>query len=109
MDHSPINQLTLRLAGSSSGVTPKAFALEQNYPNPFNPSTEVKYELPVPSHVVLKVYNVLGNEVAIIVDEKKSAGSYVVTWNADEMPSGVYLYRLTAGDLTITRKMLLLR
>jgi subtilisin family serine protease len=88
---------------------PKRFALEQNYPNPFNPTTVISYELPALSSVVLKVYDVLGREVATLVNEKKAAGTYSVTWNASSMSSGVYFYRLQAGEYSETKKLLLLR
>ena len=73
----------------------KSFTLEQNYPNPFNPSTVISYQLPVSSDVTLKVYDVLGNEVATLVNEEKSAGSYEVEFSADGLTSGIYFYKLT--------------
>jgi len=88
---------------------PRRFALAQNYPNPFNPTTEISYELPVFSSVVLKVYNVLGREVATLVNEKKAAGKYSVIWNASSMSSGLYFYRLQAGEYSGTKRLLLLK
>jgi hypothetical protein len=88
---------------------PKRFALEQNYPNPFNPTTAISYQLPAFGNVVLKVYNVLGREVATLVNEKQAAGKYSVTWNAASMPSGVYFYRLQAGAHSGTKKLVLLK
>jgi hypothetical protein len=88
---------------------PRRFALEQNYPNPFNPTTAISYQLPAFSNVVLKVYNVLGREVATLVNEKQAAGKYSVTWNAASMPSGVYFYRLQAGAYSGTKKLVLLK
>lgn len=88
---------------------PTEFALMQNYPNPFNPFTIIKYQLPIFSHVTLKVYDVLGNEVATLIDESKPAGIYLVELNANLISSGVYLYRLQAGDYTAVRKLILLK
>ncbi len=90
------------------------FSLRQNYPNPFNPSTIVAYELPKSEHVLLTVYNMLGQEIVTLVNERQAGGVYRVQWdgrNQEGMPaaSGVYLYRLRAGEFTETRKMLLLR
>jgi hypothetical protein len=75
---------------------PSAFALSQNYPNPFNPSTAISYQLSARSFVSLRVYNVLGAEVANLVEGQKEAGQYTMNWNASSLPSGMYLYQLTA-------------
>jgi photosystem II stability/assembly factor-like uncharacterized protein len=93
---------------------PKDFSLEQNYPNPFNPSTKIKYSIPSVGtrrgvFVQLKVYDVLGNKVATLVNEEKPAGTYEVTWNASDLPSGVYFYRIQAGSFVETKKMTLLK
>lgn len=89
---------------------PYAVVLDQNYPNPFNPGTQISFTLPRAEFVTLKVYNVLGKEVAAIVDhEKKAAGSNAVWFNAANLASGYYFYRLTAGGFTETKRMLLLR
>ena len=93
---------------------PTEFLLEQNYPNPFNPSTKIIWQSPVGSHQTIKIYAVLGNEVATLVDEYKPAGSYEVEFNghSDEgqnLSSGVYFYRLQAGDYVETRKMIFLK
>ena len=85
------------------------FKLEQNYPNPFNPTTEIRYTIPEPSSVTLKVYNIKGEEVAVLVDSRKPEGEYTVRWDASGFSSGVYLYRLKAGNFTETKRMLLLR
>jgi hypothetical protein len=85
------------------------FFLQQNYPNPFNPSTKISWQVPVGSWQTLKVYDVLGNEVVTLVDEYKSAGSYEVLWNASEMPSGIYFYRLQSGEFIETKKMILIK
>jgi hypothetical protein len=94
---------------ADGNLLPKEFYLAQNYPNPFNPSTTISYQLPAQSHVTLKVYNVLGQEVATLVNEVKEPGSYEVMFDAKGLASGVYLYRLTAGSLTQTKRMVLLR
>ncbi len=93
------------------------FVLEQNYPNPFNPSTKIRYTIPLgiaseakqSRLVTLKVYDVLGTEVATLVKEEKPAGTYEVQFDATEIPSGVYFYTLKAGNFTQTKKMILLR
>jgi hypothetical protein len=104
----------IALAMDPTGVTtnkpvPTEFALEQNYPNPFNPSTVVSCQLPVASHMRIAVYDILGREVAVLMDEKKEGGRYEVTWDARGCASGVYFYRLSAGSFMATRKMLLVR
>jgi photosystem II stability/assembly factor-like uncharacterized protein len=83
--------------------------LLQNYPNPFNPSTVVSYQLPVVSRVDLRVFDLLGREVAVLVNEEKPPGSYTMTWDASDLPSGVYFCRLTAGGFSQIRKAVLLR
>jgi ligand-binding sensor domain-containing protein len=88
---------------------PIRFNLKQNYPNPFNPSTKIQYTVPQSAHVTLKVYDLLGKEVAILVDDIKERGIYTTIWQGQNFPSGVYFYRLTAGTSTITRKLMLLR
>jgi hypothetical protein len=88
---------------------PTRFALEQNYPNPFNPKTVVSSQLPVASNVKLVVYDLLGREVAVLVDERRAAGYYHDTFDGSGLASGVYLYRLTTGSFVQSRKMLLLK
>ena len=95
---------------NNGGEVPVIYALGQNYPNPFNPSTVIDYSLPKQSVVNLKVYDVLGQDVATLVNnEFKQAGVYDVTFNASNLPSGVYYYRLTAGEYTDVRKMILVK
>jgi cyclomaltodextrinase / maltogenic alpha-amylase / neopullulanase len=88
---------------------PKTFALEQNYPNPFNPSTTIRYQLPQSATVSLKIYDVLGREVQTLVNERQAAGQYSVLFNASGLASGVYFYRLQAGNFVQTKKMMLLK
>jgi hypothetical protein len=88
---------------------PKVFLLFQNFPNPFNPTTRIEYAIPKTSHVSLKVFDVLGREVATLVDELQDVGSKSVEFDASGLASGVYLYRLQAGGFVETKKLLLLR
>ncbi|MBE0538749.1 MAG: 5'-nucleotidase C-terminal domain-containing protein [Ignavibacterium sp.] len=88
---------------------PNEYALEQNYPNPFNPSTTIKYSIPESGNVQLKVYDVLGNEVAILVNEAKVPGTYEVQFNASQIASGVYIYSLRAQNFVQTKKMILMK
>ena len=88
---------------------PEKYILRQNYPNPFNPSTVISFQLTAFSKVILKVYDVLGREVATLVNGEKPAGSYKVNFDTSKLASGVYFYRLTAGDFTQTKKMILLK
>ena len=94
---------------NSAEPLPSAFELSQNYPNPFNPSTTIKYDLPKESRVKIDIYDILGREVATLVNDIKKAGSYRIIWNANRFASGVYLYRLQAGDYHEVRKLLLLK
>ena len=88
---------------------PQKYILYQNYPNPFNPSTKIQYAVSSRQLVTLKIYDLLGRELATLVNEEKSAGSYEVRWNAANLPSGVYFYQLKAGSYTATKKLLLLK
>lgn len=101
-------------ATAGEPLLPKVFALSQNYPNPFNPTTHIKYQLPKDVSVALKIYNVMGQHVVSLVDDVHKAGYYEVKWagrdtNGRELASGVYFYRLEAGDFVKTNKMILLR
>jgi len=89
--------------------TPNFFVLSQNYPNPFNPTTVINYQVPVAGHVSVKVYDLLGREVMTLVNERKSAGSYQVLFDAHLLPSGVYFYSLESGSFKETKKMELLK
>jgi N-acetylneuraminic acid mutarotase len=88
---------------------PLKFALEQNFPNPFNPSTKIKYSVPQSSNVVIKVFDILGIEIETLVSEEKPAGTYEITWYAENFPSGVYFYQLKAGEYVNTKKMILIK
>jgi hypothetical protein len=96
-------------------VVPNEYELSQNYPNPFNPSTKIRFTIPVTlsgvegSFVTLKVYDVLGNEAATLVNEEKPAGSYEVEFEASSLTSGIYFYKLKSGNFVETKKMILLR
>jgi len=97
-----------------SGNIPEEYFLSQNYPNPFNPSTKIKYSIPPVGtqravSVQIIVYDILGNEVATLVNEEKQPGSYEVYFNAAEFGSGVYIYSLRAGSFAQTRKMILMK
>ena len=88
---------------------PKEYILYQNYPNPFNPVTVIKYSIASPSAVQIKVFDILGNKIVTLVNEEKLAGTYELTWNAVNLPSGVYFYQLKAGSFIQTKKMILLK
>jgi hypothetical protein len=92
-----------------SGNVPSAYALEQNYPNPFNPSTKIRFSLPKANHVTLKVYDMLGQEVATLVDNFKNAGTYEVNFDAKNLPTGTYFYSISAGSFNSIQKMLLIK
>jgi len=92
----------------SSEVLSK-YSLHQNYPNPFNPVTSIQYAIGSRQFVQLKVYDVLGNEIATMVNEEKSAGTYELNWDASNLPSGIYFYKLQAGEYAETKKMILLK
>jgi hypothetical protein len=88
---------------------PQSFELTQNYPNPFNPSTNISFTIPASGDATLKVYNLLGQEVATLVNERMNAGSHTVNFDASRLASGIYIYRLTSGGFTQTRKMTLIK
>lgn len=88
---------------------PTEFALLQNYPNPFNPQTKISFSVPKESYIILKVYDLLGREVATLIQEMKQRGEYTIQWSAEGMPCGVYFYRLVADDYFETKKMILMK
>jgi hypothetical protein len=106
---SAISSLTGTLTALSADHEPGAYVLRQNFPNPFNPSTRIVYHLPASSRVILTVLNLLGQEVAMLVNEQQAAGEYTTTFEAGTLASGVYLLQMRAGGFVQTRRMLLIR
>lgn len=94
---------------SDDGETAKNFDLKQNFPNPFNPSTRISYAIPSASFVNLKVYDIIGNEIAVLVNEEKQAGNYQIDFDATELTGGVYFYQLLTGSFVETKKMILMK
>ena len=86
-----------------------SFTLEQNYPNPFNPSTTIRFNLPATSKATLKIYNVVGQLIATLVDQQLSQGYHELQWRADNIPSGIYFYSLKSGSFAETNRMILLK
>ncbi|MFI5144453.1 MAG: T9SS type A sorting domain-containing protein, partial [Ignavibacteria bacterium] len=103
------NGLSVTGIHKPNGTVADNYSLSQNYPNPFNPSTKIKYQIPNQENVKLTVYDILGNEVATLVNEKQSAGTHEISWNAANVSSGVYLYKITAGSYSDTRRMSLIK
>lgn len=114
-----INHLILRVefqgdpqtgvSDEGHGVLPLTAVLEQNYPNPFNPSTRIRYTLSQADHATLKIFNIMGKEIASLVDQFQIAGEHEVVWNASDFPDGIYFYRLLAGDFVETKKLLFVK
>ncbi len=104
----PLSEMVTGI-GISSTEVPGKFKLEQNYPNPFNPGTTIRFELPVASHVSLSVFDILGREVSVLVNERMEAGVHGVRFEAHDLASGVYLYRLQAGSFVNTKKSVILK
>jgi hypothetical protein len=96
-------------AGQEREALLKDFSLEQNYPNPFNPVTTINYQLAMNSFVTVTVFDLLGRKVATLANQERSAGNYSVQWDASTLSSGMYLYRISAGSFTQTKKMMLIR
>ena len=90
-------------------ITPIEFVLHQNYPNPFNPITSILYEVPHNGKVILKVYDALGSEVATLVNEVKETGRYEVEFNAANLSSGIYFYRLESNNFSASKKLILMK
>ncbi|RPI01069.1 MAG: T9SS C-terminal target domain-containing protein [Ignavibacteriae bacterium] len=109
MEGSFTTDVTAGVENQAASLLPNDFSLGQNYPNPFNPATEIKFALPTNSHVLLTVYDVNGRVVSTIADADYSAGFHTVNWNASNAATGVYLCRITAGNFSATRKMMLVR
>jgi plastocyanin len=106
MEGSFIALATTGVQNIQTALQPNEFRLEQNFPNPFNPSTLISFDLPIQTFVSLKVYNLIGQEVATLVNEQMAAGKYSKTWNAASIPSGVYLYRLQTVSFSETKKLI---
>ncbi len=109
----PANYLT-DISHETNIQNPEIFSLSQNYPNPFNPETEIHFQIAEPSHVLIKIYTILGNEICTLVNSKYEPGAFNVTWNGkdafgNDVSSGIYLCKLKAKDITLTKKMTLIR
>jgi hypothetical protein len=103
------NSLITSVEGNSKNPVPGQFELFNNFPNPFYPKTTIRYSLPVSNVVSIKVFNALGTEIKILLNEEKQAGSYDIEWNADGYSSGIYFYSLAAGNFRETKKMILIK
>jgi hypothetical protein len=115
LDGDTINaDISTAINESNTDILPISFELEQNYPNPFNPTTSIRFGLPTKSHVSIKVYNLLGQEITSLVNEELSAGTHTTEWDGrdksrTEVASGIYFYKLIAGDFVDTKKMMLIK
>jgi Secretion system C-terminal sorting domain len=111
----PVHQRTISINVGFVGITlnnnelPKEYDLMQNYPNPFNPKTNINFSIPEAGAVKLVVFDITGKEIAVLVNEKMNAGSYNADWDAANMPSGVYFYRITSGSFSLVKKMILVK
>ena len=90
-------------------ITPTAYVLAQNYPNPFNPTTKIEFSIPSDNNVEIKVFNVLGVEVATLLKEHRQAGTHSIEFNASSLASGIYFYKIVSGNYSDIKKMILLR
>jgi hypothetical protein len=108
-DNVLVNSLLTSVEENSSGLIPASFSLAQNYPNPFNPSTTIEFGIPESEFVNLTVHNLLGEQVDLLVDEYLPAGSYKAKWNTENLPSGAYIYTLSAGGFNQSKKMILMK
>ena len=103
------NFSTVLVSVETDKLLPAEFLLEQNYPNPFNPNTIISFSIPKRSNVILKVYDILGNELVTLINEETDAGRYNINFNASGLPTGVYFYQLVSSDFVETKKMMLLK
>ncbi|MFA7565259.1 MAG: T9SS type A sorting domain-containing protein, partial [Candidatus Neomarinimicrobiota bacterium] len=103
------NEASLNLSGIKEEAIPREYSLSQNYPNPFNPTTTINYQLPISSYLTLKVYNLLGQDIATIFEGVQSAGNYSVTFDASGLTGGIYFYQLKAGSFVENKKFILLK
>lgn len=104
-----ISYAALTGVNEDSRNVPALFELHQNFPNPFNPETTIRYSVPTLSHVTLSAYDVIGNRIAVLVDKQQAAQTYTVSFDGSQLPSGVYLYKLTVNGMSLTRRMLLIK
>ncbi len=109
-----INQFVTHVEDGGTDGLPQVYALRQNYPNPFNPATTISYSVPIRSQVTISVFNILGQQVAILVDDVQNAGNYTVAWDGrtsdgTSAATGIYFHRINAGDFIQSKKMLLLK
>ena len=100
--------LLVNVTQNQKGI-PQKYNIYQNYPNPFNPVTKIKFDIPAESNVNITIYNILGKEISNVVNERLASGSYEVNWDASNYPSGIYYYKLSAGNFNETKKMILLK
>ena len=112
--HGKSNNCCFLISNAVSGITevkdiPTQYCLYQNYPNPFNPKTNIKYSITKEGMVTLSVYNMIGQKVSMLVNEKKSPGTYEIIWDANRFSSGVYIYYLTSGSYSNSKKLILLK
>jgi hypothetical protein len=110
----PVTSIVTDVGDDFDNGLPNGYSLSQNYPNPFNPTTRISFELPTRSHVRLEIFNSLGQKVATLLDTEQPAGSHSVEWDGttaqgNRVPTGIYLYRLTANGHSESRKMVLLK
>ena len=97
------------LATYEGFVLPNQYSLKQNYPNPFNPKTTIQFGLPVAEKVIISIYNLLGEKVAVLLNGHRDAGYHEITWNASNLPSGLYICQVKAGDFDSAVKLILLK
>ncbi|MCI0613346.1 T9SS type A sorting domain-containing protein, partial [bacterium] len=102
-------QVNIATSVQTDGEVPRVFSLSQNFPNPFNPSTQIAFSISRSGYTTLKVYNIVGREIAVLMAQKLAAGRYKVNWNTNGLPSGLYFYRLQSSEFVDTKKMILLR
>jgi plastocyanin len=101
-----VNPIGIKPVGTT---VPSVYDIQQNYPNPFNPSTNIKFDIPKSAPVKIVVYNILGDQAQILVDEVLQAGSYSVDWNASGFSSGIYFYKMESGVFSVTKRMILVK
>jgi len=109
IDNIHVSGEEVETSGETVRELPASYGMDQNYPNPFNPATSIRYELPENAHVTLKVYDMTGQWVATLVDGQRQAGRHTARFDARDLASGLYLYRMQAGDFSETRKLMLIR